>query len=79
MLSRLFGSYKVYLNDDDDYYYSFGPVLAAYSYQAEYSLKETCLSAEMETFHNENPSRCEMKIPALSSMPSCPPTHTYLG
>lgn len=31
----------------------------------------------LETFHNENPSRCERKIPALSNMLLCPQSHTH--
>lgn len=62
----VFGPYKVYLSGY--YCYSFGPVSAAYSHQAEFTFEETYLSAMMETFQNENPSRCEMKIPVLSNM-----------
>lgn len=57
------------------------PHLGLYSYQAESGFQEAHLSATMEAFPNENPSRCARKIPVLPNMPCphpLPPNHTHI-
>lgn len=66
-LSAVFGPYTMHLSG---YYCSLGPVLATCLHQVESWFKETPQSM-METFHKENPSRCETKVLPL---PSCAPT-----
>lgn len=54
--------------------------LGLYSYQRESGFQEAHLNAMMETFHNENPSRCVRKIPPFPTCPAPPfppPRHTH--
>lgn len=53
--------------------------LGLYSYRTASGFQEAHLSATVDIFHNEKPSRCARKIPPFPACPapSPPPNHTH--